>query len=103
MMSHHNNASDNKEPVSSSSSAAPRRRRKLPARYAGLVMPLLLSVLMTAIVSMISTLRSVGPMAPELGWLWLSAWGLSWLVAFPTLLLVLPLVRRATAALVETP
>lgn len=103
-MSNHN-ASDNK-PVSSSSSfaaATPRRIRKLPARYAGLVMPLLLSILMTAIVSMISTLRSVGLTAPELGWLWLSAWGLSWLVAFPTLLLVLPLVRRATAALVESP
>jgi hypothetical protein len=28
------------------------------------------------------------------------AWGLSWLVAFPTLLLVLPLVRRAVARIV---
>jgi len=27
--------------------------------------------------------------------------GLSWLVAFPTLLFVLPLVRRATAAVVQ--
>ena len=31
----------------------------------------------------------------------MSSWALSWLVAFPTLLLVLPLVRRATSALVE--
>ncbi|RYG86771.1 MAG: DUF2798 domain-containing protein, partial [Alphaproteobacteria bacterium] len=27
------------------------------------------------------------------------AWGLSWLVAFPTLLLILPLVRRLTATI----
>ncbi len=73
---------------------------KLPARYAGFVMPLLLSVFMTCIVSMISTLRSVG-LAPHLMQLWAGAWALSWLIAFPTLLLVLPLVRRATAALVD--
>lgn len=76
--------------------------RKLPARYAGLVMPLLLSILMTFIVSMVSTLRSIG-LAPGFVSIWLGAWALSWLVAFPTLLVVLPLVRRATAALVEPP
>jgi hypothetical protein len=33
----------------------------------------------------------------------LGAWGLSWMVAFPTLLLILPMVRRLTALLVELP
>ena len=74
--------------------------RKLPARYAGLVMPLLLSVAMTCIVSMISTLRSVGMIAGFAG-VWLGAWALSLAIAFPTLLLILPLVRRATAAIVD--
>lgn len=73
---------------------------KLPARYATVVMPLLLSVLMTFIVSLISTWRSLG-LVPGFLHLWMGAWGLSWLVAFPTLLAVLPLVRRATAALVD--
>ena len=50
---------------------------KLPARYAALVMPLLLSLLMTFVVSLISTLRSIG-LAPDLLVVWLSAWGLSW-------------------------
>ncbi len=76
--------------------------RKLPARCAQWLMPLLLSVLMTCVVSMISTLRSAG-LHPHLGWLWLSAWGLSWLIAFPTLLVTLPLVRRLTAWMVESP
>ncbi|KMM76131.1 hypothetical protein ACP93_07760 [Xanthomonas sp. NCPPB 1128] len=80
-------------------SRSPLFSRKLSARHVAWVTPLLLSVLMTCIVSMISTLRSVG-LAPGVGTLWLGAWALSWLVAFPTLLLVLPLVRRLTGLLV---
>lgn len=74
--------------------------RKLPPRAAGFVMPLILSILMTAIVSLISTVNGIG-LAPGLLDLWLRAWGLSWIVAFPVLLIVLPIVRRATAALVH--
>src|SRR5690606_32319508 len=74
--------------------------RKLPPRYAAIVMPLLLSLLMTAVVSLISTLKATG-MTPDLAARWLSAWGLSWLVAFPVLLLALPVVRRLTAMLVR--
>lgn len=73
---------------------------KLPARSAAWVMPLLLSILMTFIVSMVSTLRSIG-LSPDMPRIWLSAWGLSWVFAFPTLLMVLPLVRKATAAIVD--
>jgi hypothetical protein len=73
---------------------------KIPAKYASLVMPFLLSILMTCIVSLISTLRGVG-WTHRLLELWPSAWGLSWLVAFPTLLLVLPLVKKLTALLLD--
>jgi hypothetical protein len=73
---------------------------KLPARYAGIVMPFLLSLFMTAIVSLISTLRSVG-LHEGVVRLWLGSWGLSWLVAFPVLFVVLPVVRRITAAVVD--
>jgi hypothetical protein len=74
---------------------------KLPARYAAIVMPFLLSLLMTCLVSLISTARSVGFTA-ALPPLWLGNWALSWLVAFPLMLVVLPFVKRLTAALVET-
>jgi len=63
-------------------------------------MPLLLSIVMTCVVSLISTLRSVG-LAPDFVRLWLGAWALSWVVAFPLLLVVLPVVRAATERLVE--
>ncbi|NOJ38270.1 DUF2798 domain-containing protein [Bradyrhizobium australiense] len=82
------------------SSPAPHRRGKLPARYAAIIMPLVLSVLMTFVVSAISTLRSLGP-TPAFVATWPTAWAISWLVAFPTLLAVLPLVRRIVAFAVE--
>lgn len=74
--------------------------RKLPARYGRIVMPLMLSILMTCIISLISTLRGIG-LAPHFLHIWMQSWGISWAIGFPTLLVVLPLVRKATAALVE--
>lgn len=77
-------------------------RRRLPARYGTVVLPLLLSIVMTFVVSAIATLRALGP-SPDFLSTWPVAWGLSWLVAFPTLLLVLPLVRRIVALIVAPP
>ena len=76
-------------------------RPKLPARYAAIVMPFLLSLLMTCIISFISTWYGIG-LVPDFAGIWLGSWGLSWMVAFPTLLVVLPIVRRITAAIVES-
>ena len=73
---------------------------RLPARYGAVLMPMVLSILMTFVVSLIATIRAIGLTEDFLA-RWLPAWGLSWLVAFPTLLLVLPLVRRIVNALVE--
>ncbi|MER8764429.1 MULTISPECIES: DUF2798 domain-containing protein [unclassified Mesorhizobium] len=75
-------------------------RSKLPARYAAVLGPLVRSLLMTFIVSFISTLKSFG-FQPDMLATWLTAWGLSWLVAFPTLLLVLPAVRRIVGWICE--
>ena len=59
----------------------------------------MLSFLMTLVVSLITTLVNVGWTSATIR-LWLRAWGLSWMIAYPTLLVALPLVRKATAALV---
>ncbi|PDV87259.1 hypothetical protein CO652_16530 [Rhizobium sp. H4] len=74
---------------------------KLPKRYNAVVMPLILSLLMTSVVSAISILRAQGPTATALA-MWPTAWALSWAIAFPVLLVVLPVVRRLSAAIVET-
>ena len=75
--------------------------RKLPKRFAGIVMPLILSLLMTCVVSAISVLKA-GGLEHDFTQIWLHAWGLSWLIAFPVLLCVLPLVRRIVMAVVES-
>jgi hypothetical protein len=75
---------------------------KLPARFNAIALPLVLTFIMTNIVSGVATWRAVG-LAPEFIHLWMSAWGLSWLVAFPVVLFVLPLSRRIVAALVKPP
>ena len=76
--------------------------RKLPPHYASVILPLVLSVLMTFVVSAISTLKSLGP-TPAFLATWPAAWALSWIVAFPTLLVVLPLVGRIVSLVVAVP
>lgn len=70
------------------------RRRKLPARYASIVMPFILSIMMTFVVSLIATAKNLGFAHPELASNWMSSWALSWLIAFPVLLAILPVVRK---------
>ena len=76
--------------------------KKLPAKSMVVVMPFLLSMIMSCLVSFIATLRAVG-FSDRLFGKWLQSWGLSWLVAFPVVLLVLPLVRRISTLIVEKP
>ena len=76
--------------------------RKLPPRYASIVVPLLVSLMMCGVVSAISTARTIG-LSGDLAAEWLKGWALSWLVAFPTLLVVMPLVRRLAGLIVESP
>ena len=80
----------------------PVRLRRLPARYGVVAMPFVLSLLMTCVVSAVTTLRSLGLTRESLA-LWPSAWGLSWVVAFPILLILLPMVRRIVGLIVESP
>jgi Na+/H+-dicarboxylate symporter len=74
--------------------------KRLPARSAWLILPLILSLLMSGVVSFISTVKSVG-LVGDVASIWIGAWSLSWLIAFPTLLVLLPVVRRLVSAVVE--
>ncbi|MBK3745690.1 DUF2798 domain-containing protein [Paraburkholderia aspalathi] len=78
------------------------RRKKLPARFAAILTPFIVSMVMTLLVSLVATAKSLGFAHPELGSKWASAWGISWLVAFPALLFVLPLVPRIVDLVCET-
>jgi hypothetical protein len=86
--------------ISTSNPSAPRKPWKLPASYNAVALPFLLTFFMTSIVSAIATWMSIG-FTRDLPMKWLYAWGTSWCIAFPTVLFVLPLVRRIVAATVE--
>ncbi|MDH4480683.1 MAG: DUF2798 domain-containing protein [Rhodoferax sp.] len=74
---------------------------KLAPPYLRFVLPFFLSIIMTCVVSFISTLRSAG-LTNGFWVLWLGSWGISWLFAYPTMVLVLPSVRRIAGAFVRS-
>ena len=69
-------------------------------RLAPVIFGLILTGLMSLIVSGIATVRAVGLPADFLT-LWMGAWGMSWMFAFPTVLVVAPVTRRIVDKLVR--
>lgn len=76
--------------------------RRLPARFALPVTGFILSGIMTVIISGMSTFMALGFSLMALG-AWPIAWVSSWIIAFPTVLVVLPVVRRMVSRIVATP
>jgi len=56
---------------------------------------------MSGLMSLVITLLHVG-IRPGVVIDWLKAWGLSWMIAWPTIVIVSPLVNRIVAMLVRT-
>lgn len=77
--------------------------RKLPARTAHVILPLVITFCMTFVVSGISTVKNLGIHDPGLLPAWMGAWGTSWIIAFPVLIILLPIVRKFVFSFVETP
>ncbi len=71
----------------------------IPARFAPVLFGLILSGMMTLMVSGLSTFMARG-MVPGVLVMWVQAWGASWLIAFPMVLIVAPITRRIVARLV---
>ncbi|KLO01948.1 hypothetical protein ABN09_13350, partial [Morganella morganii] len=66
---------------------------KLPQRALIFLVPFFLSLVMSGIVSFISTVKALG-FSWQLVSPWLTSWGISWAIAFPTVLFVLPFARK---------
>ncbi|QDO99019.1 DUF2798 domain-containing protein [Ferrovibrio terrae] len=76
----------------------------ISARFAPVIFGFVLSALMSFIVSGIATLRTAGPgivLTDGFINLWLGAWLPSWMVAFPVVLVVAPLARKAVSRMVR--
>ncbi len=76
--------------------------RKLPAKYMSVAVSFVLSILMSSIISGVVTVRNVG-LVHDFPVMWLKAGMSSWFVAFPTVLVLLPPVRRFVGLFVEAP
>lgn len=71
-------------------------------RFAPVLFGFVLSGLMSFIVSGIATFRNAGLVDGFMS-LWLNAWLPSWIIAFPTVLIVAPMARRLVGMLVKAP
>ena len=74
--------------------------KKLPARLNRYAVPLGTSFFMTLLVSGIATYRALG-WGPGVLAIWMVSWMISWAVAFPTMLIMMPVVRRAFAKIID--
>lgn len=73
---------------------------RIPARYAPLLFSALLSAIMVSIVSafVLATTRGI---SAGFGAAWLRSCATTWPVAFPTVAIVAPLVRRVVSRMTE--
>ncbi len=75
---------------------------KFHPKHLAWLMPLILSGIMSGAISCYNMFMNKGLVDGFLS-LWLHAWGMSWLVAFPLILVMLPLVRKFLMQFVALP
>ncbi len=74
----------------------------MPPRFAPALFGFVLSGMMSFVVSGVAILRNTG-LAEGVLSLWIGAWLLSWLIAFPVVLIVAPAARRLVSLLIKAP
>ncbi|WP_311514983.1 DUF2798 domain-containing protein [Oligella urethralis] len=75
---------------------------KLPASSIHWLMPLLLSGIMSGVVSAYNTIKNLG-LVDGIFPIWLNNWLQSWLIAFPLVLVILPILRCVVGTMIYTP
>ena len=65
----------------------------IPSKYGQITFIFFVSICMSCVVSGVSVLNTAGFVNKFFG-LWMASWIKSWVVAFPSLLVIAPLVRR---------
>ena len=65
----------------------------IPSRFATILFALIVSILMSCVVSGVSTFSMIS-VTGNFFESWMVAWGKSWIIAFPTILIVVPLARK---------
>ena len=73
---------------------------KLPASYMRFALPLGTTFFMTFLVSGVATWRALCD-APGMFGTWMASWMIAWAVAFPTMVVMMPRVRRWLSYIIE--
>lgn len=71
----------------------------IPAKYTHYVFSFFMALLMSCIMSFVITVFNVG-LVDNLLFIWLKAWGFAFMVAFPTINVVAPIVRKLVTLVV---
>lgn len=74
---------------------------RIPAKYSNLLFGALLSTIMVTIISGTVVLVNQG-LTPELPRQWLKGFATAWPIAFPSVLVIAPIVRKIVAKLTDT-
>lgn len=74
----------------------------ISTRYAAVVFSFLMALFMSGIMSLVISAFNVG-LIEGLLWIWLKAWSLAFCIAFPTITVMVPLVRKLVALIVVAP
>lgn len=75
---------------------------KIHPKHLTWLMPLILSGIMSCAISGFNLFLKLGWVDGFFG-IWLHAWSLSWLMAFPLIMIMLPLVRKLLSKIVAQP
>jgi hypothetical protein len=74
----------------------------IPARFAHLTFSFFLSGMMSFIITGVATLRAIG-LSADIFHLWLTAWPVSWLIAFPAVTVVAHVARALSNLVLRAP
>ena len=72
----------------------------IPKKYTTYVFSFFMSLLMSCIMSLVISIFNVG-LVEGIITIWLKAWGFAFVVAFPTIVVISPIVRRLVNVVVD--
>lgn len=72
----------------------------IPKKYSAVVFSFWMALLMSSLMSFVVTVSKIG-LTPAIVAVWLQAWALAFVIAFPTVMVVTPVVRQLVAMVVD--
>lgn len=70
---------------------------KVPQKYSGILFTLLTAVFMSFLMSLVVTISNLGFFHAGFFGHWMKAWGFSFLIGYPIISIVIPVVRKIVA------